>query len=88
MIPSFHENDAVIFTHSIHTRSIPSMGGNVIIVNQNAKGFVSDYNQKGTTNNPEDDFVGIEIESGDEAVGKVVWVPSEEFMNLKKVGYK
>jgi len=80
----FYEKEHVYFSSDVHARSIPSLGGSVIIIDKGSHGIVSGINQKGTAGTKEDDFIGVKITEGDEAVEKVVWVPFEEWHNITK----
>lgn len=87
MIKPFKIGQKIRFTRDTKARTLPSLGARSILVDDNAKGEVVDYNEKGTQEKMSDDFVGIELLSGDEEVGDTVWVNAADFSKLKVLGY-
>jgi len=83
MIRKFLPGQHVIFISQVKARTIPSLGGSYVIVNQGAIGEVKGFNNKGTYEEEDDDFYQVEIESGDEASGKKVWISNSELHKIK-----
>lgn len=84
MTRPFASGQKVYFHSTVHAKTNPSLGASTILVNQGATGRVVDYSHEGTEENLEDDFVGVEIIEGDEAVGKTVWVGYNEFDKISR----
>lgn len=85
MIPRFQVGEHVYFTHQVAAKGIAAKSAGTTYVNQGAKGVVAGYSREGTPDEPGDDFVGVKITEGDQAVGKTVWVPYDEFGKLNRI---
>jgi len=81
MIKPFEIGQHVYFRSTTHGRASDFKDGTLVIINQGSKGVVEGYDKKGTEENISDDLMKVQITLG-EHVGKIIWIPSQEFEKL------